>query len=363
MLVRLEALRDPVDVLLGGDGYKTDPHVERPEHLLVLDRTKVFEDGEHVWDLPAAALDDRTRAVGEDATDIVGQPAPCDVGERVGLGPCQGVGGGRRVDDRWRQQHLRPGPVGAGEGGIEVELVDDEGANQREPVGAEVGAVHPDDHIAHGDCRGVDFVAEVDDSERGPSHVEAVPLQYPWMLCGLPSQQRHVGVIARIGDRLDDGLHPVEIEEADGDVILKRNRGGPGCGQVVADHGEQVVTEALDQAGDACQLGLGADAVGRHHQHRLLVAGWDADSRGEPTETTDNVVGPRCRNPPADAFDQLLCFVEIHAGVTIRRHQARSSTNLASASGTSVGYEPVRQAVQKPAPSTPVASRSRSSSR
>ena len=285
------------------------------------------------------------------------------MGERVGLGPCQGIGRGRRVDDRWCQQYFRPRPVGARKGGIEVELVDNESANQREAVGAEVGAVHSNDHIVHGDCRGVDFVAKVDDSERGPSQVEAVPFQYPWMFGGLPSEQRHVGVIASIGDRLDDGLHPVEIEEADGDVILKRNRGGPGCGKVVADHGEQVVAEALDQAGDACQLSLGADAVGRHHQHWLFIPGWDPDSGGEAAETADNVVGPRCRNPPADPFDQLLCFVEIHAGVTIRRHQARSSTNLTSAGGTSVGYEPERQAVQKPAPSTPVASRSRSSSR
>ena len=130
----------------------------------------------------------------------------------------------------------------------------------------------------------------------------------------LAAEQCHVVVGAGVGDRFDEHLDPIDVQVADGDVVLHGEWHGPGRRQVVGHHREQVVPETVDQPGYTGDLRLGADARGRHHQYRLVVPRWNSQARRKPAEAGEHVVGPRRGDSPTDSIGEFCCCVEFDVG-------------------------------------------------
>src|SRR5262245_7034466 len=77
----IEVAGERLHILRRDDTDHADAHVERAVHLRFGDAAQLLHDGEHRQDGPGAPLDPGRCAFGKDAREVVGQPAPGDVGE------------------------------------------------------------------------------------------------------------------------------------------------------------------------------------------------------------------------------------------------------------------------------------------
>ncbi len=158
------------------------------------------------------------------------------------------------------------------------------------------------------------------------------------MLCRLTSEKGDIGFAARIADGFDDCCDRIDIKFADGDIVGESDGGCAGSGEIVGDHGNDVIPEGVYQSCLPCELGLGTDTVGRHHQDGCDETGRDLESCGETPEIAHDILGPGGGDPPTDPLDEFLCGIQVHTGLPVAAgHDIFSSRNLLSASGTSVG--------------------------
>src|SRR5665811_130544 len=161
VVVGAEALDEMVGVALWGDGHEADSHVERAEHLLLGDVPEVLEDAKDVRHGPAGAFDGRGCAFWKNPRDPSRKSATRDMCQAVGLDPRKSVHDRGCIHHRRFEERLCEGAVGAGERGIEIELVDDQCSDERESRCPQVRAVNADDHVTDLDASVVDFVAPV----------------------------------------------------------------------------------------------------------------------------------------------------------------------------------------------------------
>ena len=74
---------------------------------------------------------------------------------------------------------------------------------------------------------------------------------------------------AAVGDALDDPRADLRIELATGEIVEEEQRLGALHDEIVDRHGDEIDADRVVAAGLDRDLELGADAVGRGHQHRI----------------------------------------------------------------------------------------------
>ena len=281
-----------------------------------------------------------------------------------------------RIDHRRPQQLVgqavvRPLP------GRRVEVaatdVEQHAAGERVPVGAQARRQEPDQAVTGRHRQpGHDPVA-LSDSDGEADDVEVAGGHGPGVLGHLPADQRAARLQTSFGDTLDELVDVIGVELADGDVVEEEQRRSSLRGDVVDDHRHQVDADCREAAGGPGDHRLGADPVGRRHQHGVLVP--VLGKREESAEAADVTDDFRTEGPAhlvLDPPDRLLSFREADAGAFVRlgRHRAGAGCDAGSSSAplgvvicTGIGYSPVRHAVQNPDRDAPVASITRSRSR
>ena len=112
----------------------------------------------------------------------------------------------------------------------------------------------------------------LDDADREADEVELARLHRAGVLGHLAADQRAAGLAAALGDALDELLDLVGVELADRDVVEEEQRLGALAHDVVDAHRDEVDADRVEAAGGLGDQRLGADAVGRRHEHRVAVA-------------------------------------------------------------------------------------------
>ena len=138
------------------------------------------------------------------------------------------------------------------------------------------------------------------------------------VLRGLAAEQGAAGVAAAVGDARADLGDAVRHHLTAGDVVEQEQRLRAARDQVVDDHRDQV---DADRVVDVHLLGdhqLGADAVGRGREHRLLVLlDVEAEQAGEAAEPAQHLgpVGPL--HLVLQQLHRLVPGVDGHPGIGV----------------------------------------------
>ncbi len=226
----------------------------------------------------------------------------------------------RGVEHRGLEQHVGGGAVGAGQHLVQLQRLQHDAAHQGEAVRPQVRRCQADHGVAGPDRTPVDVLALLHDADCCTGEIEGVGLHHPGMLRRLAAEQRNAGLGAGGGDRAHDPPDPGDVDRPDGDVVGHRDRPRPGGDEVVDAHRHEVVAETVDVIRSASHLRLGADTVGRHHQHRPRVALGHADPGGEASEPAGDAGAPGRRDRVTDRVDDRIGRFEIDPGVAVRRH-------------------------------------------
>ena len=145
-----------------------------------------------------------------------------------------------------------------------------------------------------------------------PGEVVIARLIEPRHFRGLAADQRAAGFAAALRDAADHRRADLRIEPRAGEVIQKEERLGALHDEIVDRHRHEIDADGVVAAGFDRDLDLGADAVGRRHQDRILEPG--ALEVEQPAKAADFGIRPR----PARGADQRLDHVDhAVAGVDI----------------------------------------------
>ena len=140
-----------------------------------------------------------------------------------------------------------------------------------------------------------DQLVALDHADGEADQVELAGLHGARVLGHLAADQRAAGLAAALGHALDELLDVVGVEPADGDVVEEEERLGALADEVVDAHGHEVDADGVEATGGLGHQRLGADTVGRRHEHRLAVAGGvEAEQAAEPADVADDL-GPERR--------------------------------------------------------------------
>ena len=138
----------------------------------------------------------------------------------------------------------------------------------------------------------------------------------------------------------------VGVEPADGDVVEEEQRLGALAHDVVDAHGDEVDADGVEAAGGLGDERLGADAVGRRHQHRVAVAvAGEGEQPAEAADVADDLGPERRADVVLDALDRLLAGRDVDAGAAGRSRPtldalgqpARARARSSSPGGRAVG--------------------------
>ena len=113
----------------------------------------------------------------------------------------------------------------------------------------------------------------LDDADGEADEVELARLHGAGVLGHLAADERAAGLPAALGHAVDELLDVVGVELADGDVVEEEQRLGALAHEVVDAHGHEVDADGVEPAGGLGDQRLGADAVGRRHEHRAGGSG------------------------------------------------------------------------------------------
>ena len=228
----------------GGDnGDETDTHVEGAEHFVVLDVAEVLEVFEEGWNDPRCSVDDGAHSFGDDAGEVLGDPAAGDMGHAG-----DDFGTGELLDDG------EVATVGSHEGGtgLVLELVDvvvgaiagdfkEELAGEGVAVGMEAIGWYADEDVTDLDVfAGDDFVA-VDCADDGSGEVVLAIGVEAWHLGGFSADEGATVGAAGFGESADDGFDDAGVEATGGEVVEEEE----GCGSLDCDVVDAVVDEIL----------------------------------------------------------------------------------------------------------------------
>ena len=151
-----------------------------------------------------------------------------------------------------------------------------------------------------------------------PAEIVIAVLVEPRHLGGLAADQRAAGFPAALGDAGHDRRRRFRIELAAGKIVEEEQRFRALHHEVVDRHRHQVDADAAMQAGLDGDLDLGADAVGRRHQHRVLET-----RRLEVEQAAESAdFGVRARpgggaDHRLDEIDQAVARIDIDARIRV----------------------------------------------
>ena len=135
---------------------------------------------------------------------------------------------------------------------------------------------------------------------------------------GLAADQGAARFLAGPRDAFDHARGGVHLQLAAGVIVQKEQRLRALHDNVVDAHRHQILADAVEQAGLDGDLELGADAVGRGHQHRILEPGrLEVEQAAEAAQIGVGAGPARGACGRRDARDQGFARVDIHACVFI----------------------------------------------
>ena len=144
------------------------------------------------------------------------------------------------------------------------------------------------------------------------------------------------------------------------EVVEEEERVGAGDDDVVDAGVHEVDADRVVATERQRDLQLRADAIGAADEDRIRMRGRvEAEERPEAADAAEDGGRGRRRRRLGDALDGACGLLPIDAGLAVRaghRRQRRSIASLSSSSGTSVGYTPSKQAVQRASVRPPTAS-------
>src|SRR5438445_7528969 len=234
-----------------------EPHVERPEHLVVGDAAPRLDHLEDRTDLPRATAQSCAQTFGQAARQVAEHATTRDVrstlpGDRTELLQVRAV----RFEQLFAQR-----AADLWENAAERHVLEDL-AHQREAVCVEAAGRHTDQQIARANFLGVSHESRRNHADDDPGQVvipERVDARH---LGGLASQQRAACLTAGRGDAFDDLRENVRVELAGGEIVEEEHRAGAGRGDVVHAMVDDVDADAAMRGCSDRHLDLGADAIG-----------------------------------------------------------------------------------------------------
>jgi len=144
----------------------------------------------------------------------------------------------------------------------------------------------------------------------------------------LAADQYAAGLGAAVLNAGHHGGDPVGIDLARGDVVQHEERLGSEADQVVDAHGHQVDAHRVVAPGGLGHHELGADAVGRRHQHRMAETAYVEREAGP--EATD------AGHQPLHLFDGEIPGADVDAGPGVGRPVA--FTHAGQSPGSAAWY-------------------------
>ena len=207
------------------------------------------------------------------AWDVVGEAAAGDMREPLdGPGLADRAQAGFHVEPRRRQQRAAQ----RHDRRERRRCVEDDArlrhdlADQREAVGVHPRRGQSDHRVAHGNISARQQRAALGRSDRKAREVVIAVLVESRHLGGFAADQGATGFPAPLGDAGHNRRSRFRIELAAGKIVEEEQRFRALHHEVVDRHRHQVDADAAMQAGLDRDLDLGADAVGRRHQHGVL---------------------------------------------------------------------------------------------
>ena len=135
---------------------------------------------------------------------------------------------------------------------------------------------------------------------------------------GLAADQGAAGFPAALGDAGHDRRGRLRIELAAGEIVEEEQRFGALHHEVVDRHRHQVDADAAMQAGLDRDLDLGADAVGRRHQDRILEARrLEVEQPAEPADFGVRAGAGGGADHRLDEIDQAVARIDIDARIRV----------------------------------------------
>ena len=166
---------------------------------------------------------------------------------------------------------------------------------------------------------GPDHLGAVDDAHHKAGQVIVIGVHDAGVLGHLSTHQGAAGLLAALGNALDDLCHVLRAKLADGHVVQEEEGLSADGHHVVHAHGHEVLAHrvvAVEQLGNGQ---LGAHAIGARDQHRVLhvleaLHGEAASESAEAADDLGTVGGLDC---VLDAVDSAGTLVHINAGVGV----------------------------------------------
>ena len=186
------------------------------------------------------------------------------------------------------------------------------------PLECTPGRGKPDHGIAGRDIASRQQRAALGRADRKAGEVVVAVLVEARHFGGLAADQRAAGFAAALGDAGDDRGGRLRIELAAGEIVEKEQRFRALHDEVVDRHRDEVDADAVMQPGLDRDLDLGADAIGRRDQHRILeTGGLEVE---QAAESADFGVGAGARGGAhhrLDQVDQAIAGVDIDARIRV----------------------------------------------
>ena len=173
-------------------------------------------------------------------------------------------------------------------------------------------------HVARANVVSRQHGVALDRADREAREVVVVAVIDAGHLRGLAADQRAAGLLAAVGDARDDRGAHLRVELAGGEVVEKEQRLRALHHEVVHRHRDEVDADRVVDAGVDRDLDLGADAVVRRDQHRVLET--CALEIEQSAEAADLGVRARPRGRLHQRLDQIhhaVAGVDIDAGLRI----------------------------------------------
>ena len=204
-------------------------------------------------------------------------------------------------------------------------------AGERVAVGVEAGRRQADQHVALLDRRAVEDALAVDHADDEPGEVVLAVGVEARHLGGLAAEQRDAAVAAGRRHPADHRRRHSRVEPAGRQVVEEEERPRALDQDVVDAVVDQVLADRVVAAGGERDLELGADAVRRRHQHRLLEAlGREPEHAAERALVGQHAVGVGRPHQLLDPGQRLVLGVDVHPRIAVRRHAASCPSASAS---------------------------------
>ena len=282
---------------------------------------------------PGVPVEAGLQALGDAARRVFDQAAARNVGcalDQTGLHQRQDR---LHIDAGRLHQSLGQGPV-AGEGRVIAPCQPgllDHLADQGIAVGVRTRGGQADDDVA---CRLTvqirQGVAALDGAEREARQIIVAALIHAGHLGGLAADEGAAGLTATLRDSGDDALGGVDLELAGGVVVEEQQRLGALGEQVIDAHGDQIDSDPVMASGLDGDLQLGADAVGRSDDQRVLESGRLEVEQGSETPQRSLCAGPAGRfGQRLDGVHQHLAGVDIHPRIGVGHAVAQAVGSVA----------------------------------